>query len=362
MATTKRADSTSAFEAEVIPGLEPIAIDELRGRFSSTAVDMTRTRAGFLRFRFSDRPTLLNSLRSVIAVYKIHPFLIPRPKALLGHQHFTRLVKILTDTAHSFVGRPKTFGIGAAGSESSVMRSLRRELAAALKLEPADDGKGELFSRILPARQANQWEVLVRTAVQPLSKRDYRVDDMPGSLNATVAYAMTQFKPMHESATVINLCSGSSTILIERALHHPQHQLLAVDNSPAMIRAGSRNVAACRTDLRVHHLLADARRTPLPSHAADQLYADLPFGNLVGSHDDNKLLYPAILQEAARLARPNAAFVVLTHEINLMHASLAASPWQAASETMINLRGLHPRLFVLERNSARIEVDTGAKR
>jgi 23S rRNA G2445 N2-methylase RlmL len=92
----------------------------------------------------------------------------------------------------------------------------------------------------------------------------------------------------------------------------------------------------------------------LPPQAADWLYADLPFGNLVGSHVENRLLYPAILQEAARLARPNAAFVVLTHEINLMRASLKESPWNAVSETRINLRGLHPRLFVLEQNSARI--------
>ena len=345
------------YEAEVIPGIEPFTIDELNAKFGGKINDIRCTRSGFLRFRYDDRSEHFFSLRSVVAIYQIHPFEVPRPKALLGHQHFTRLVGIATAAFKTFGNAPRTFGIGAAGSESSVIRRLKSELERALELAPADDGKGELFLRLMRKRDGNNWEVLVRTTAKPLSKREYRVFDIAGSLNASAAFAMTQIRRLPEHATVVNLCSGSSTILIEHALDHPRHQLIAIDNSQPMLDAGRCNTAASQTADCIHHLLADARQTPLRSSSADLIYADLPFGHHIGTHDENEATYPAILEEAARLACPGVAFVVLSHEINLMHRCLRNSPWEVVSETRINLRGLHPHLFVLKRISGTILVD-----
>ncbi len=354
MTTIKRAHTSPIFEAEVIPGLESFAIDELHSRFGAKLAQVKRLRAGFIRFRFSDRPRQLRALRSVIAVYQVHDFPIPRPKAFLGHQHFLRLTEILRDTSQSFARPAQTLGIGAAGSRTSVMRRLKQELLETLNLEPAADGKGELFVRMLPNRETNSWEVLARISLQPLSARDYRVVNMPGSLNATVAYAMTQVDALGEGATAVNLCSGASTILIEHALSHRQHQLLAVDRSAAALEAGRRNASASGLEHLIQHIYADARRTPLVAGRADRLYADLPFGHHIGSHEANMRLYPAILTEAVRLAGPNAAFIVLTHEVKLLRHCLVKSPWAIIREIKINLRGLHPRLFVLKRNSTRI--------
>lgn len=346
--------SSALFEAEVIPGLESFAIEELRSRLGAK-VDRARTlRAGFIRFRYRGQEQDLRLLRSVIAVYRVHQFPIPRPKALLGHQHFARLTKILADASQSFASPPRSLGIGAAGARSSVMRRLHDELLIALKLEAASDGKGQLFIRMLPHREARGWEILLRVSPQALSARAYRVLNMPGSLNATVAYAMTADQALRNTALVVNLCSGTSTILIEHAQTHPQHQLLAIDWMASALEGGIQNARASGLGARIQHIRADARRAPLPCRAADRLYADLPFGHLIGSHESNLEFYPAILREAARLARPDADFLVLTHEVKLLRQCLKQSPWRAASETRINLRGLHPRLFVLKRNSARI--------
>ncbi len=311
-------------------------------------------RAGFIRFQFSDRAQLLLSLRSVIAVYQVHHFAIPRPKAFLGHQHFARLTTILFEAAQTFARPPRTFGIGAAGARSSVMRRLLQELLEKLNLEPAADGKGELFARLLPKRETMGWELLVRLSHRPLSARDYRAVNMPGSLNATAAYAMTRVDTLEKCATVVNLCSGASTILIEHALVQPLDELLAIDLSDTALKAGARNASASGIGHRIRHIQADAGQTPLPSHAADRLYADLPFGHHIGSHESNMRLYPEILLEADRLARSNAAFIILTHEVKLLRRCLRESSWKIESETRINLRGLHPRLFVLRRISTRI--------
>lgn len=354
MTNPRRAPKPHLFEAEVIPGLESRAIDELRRALQPNIDGIIKLRAGFIRFRYRGRAQALRRLRSVIAIYQAHRFPIPRPKAFLGHQHKTRLTRILMDASRSFASPPQTLGIGAAGLNSSVMRRLRQELAAALQLSPADDGKGALFMRMLPARDAPGWEVLVRISHKPNSARDYRVVNMPGSLNATAAYAMTAEGGLGENAVIVNLCSGTSTILIEHALTHPRHQLLAIDCMAAALDAGRQNTRASGLETRIQHIKADARRTPLPAQVADRLYADLPFGHHIGSHVENIKLYPAILDEAARLACPDAAFIVLSHEVKLLRQCLRPSPWRALNETRINLRGLHPRLFVLRRISTRI--------
>ncbi len=348
---------SSEYEAEVIPGLESCAIDELRQLAPAALGNLRRSRAGFLRFRCAGAAADLLSLRSVIALYQIHHFAIPRPKALLGHEHFTRLLGILRAAAQRFGSPPLTMGIAAAGSHTAVMQRLRQEFSRALGLQLAEAGKGELFLRLARQTEAAGWEALVRTTASPLSKRDYRLVDVPGALNATVAYAMTRLGGSERSGerqTALNLCGGSSTILIEHAQSFPNDTLIAIDNCPDMIRIGRQHAWQARQSHRIIHLLADAKRAPIAAGSANLLYADLPFGHHIGSHEDNVELYPALLREASRLAKPDAALILLSHDIRLLARCIRASAWRIRSQTTINLSGLHPRLFVLQRNSARI--------
>ncbi|MEL6151821.1 MAG: RNA methyltransferase, partial [Chloroflexota bacterium] len=80
----------------------------------------------------------------------------------------------------------------------------------------------------------------------------------------------------------------------------------------------------------------------------DVLLADLPFGNLVGSHGNNVELYPSLLREAARVCKRGGRFVFITHEINLMDAVIRDSnKWEQVTSMQITLSGLHPRIYVL---------------
>lgn len=333
------------YEAEVVPGIEALAMRELRAKLGKRPDWTRRARAGFFRFAWDGQPARLNSLRSLIALYAVHHFDIPRPRALLGQQHFTRLCEILWATAAGFGVSASSFGIGAAGSGTPVMLRLRRELGAALGLPYAEDGKGQLYLRLVRGEKGG-WDALARTTPAPLSKRAYRKVDVPGALNASVAFAMTRLAAAPAHATIVNLCSGSSTILIEQALSQPSQRALAIDWDADRLAAGKSNAAVANCG-HISHLLGDARATPLPRQCADLLYADLPFGNLIGTHAENEKLYPAILREAARLARPSAKFIALTHEIKLLRRCLRGSEWHIIEELPIALSGLHPRIFVL---------------
>ena len=60
------------------------------------------------------------------------------------------------------------------------------------------------------------WEVLIRLTPRPLSAREWRVCNMEGALNATIAAAMIEMTdPSARRPRVFNLMCGSGTLLIE---------------------------------------------------------------------------------------------------------------------------------------------------
>ena len=88
-------------------------------------------------------------------------------------------------------------------------------------------------------------------------------------------------------------------------------------------------------------------RTPASTYSG----ADLPWGQLLGSHEDNLKLYPLVLAEAARVAAPGARAVFITHEIRLMERTLRdfADRWTTQKEVRVFQGGLHPRIYLLAR-------------
>ena len=341
-------------EAESVPGIEEIVLRELE-TFAGQRIRSARIiRPGFIRFAWNGEPYLLSKLRSVVALYEIHHFDVPRPKALLGHEHFKRLIGILRCSARRFSSKRSSLGIGAAGADSTVMLRLKRELATELQVPLAADDKGELYLRLLRPTSKSGWEILVRSTEAPLSKRAWRIRDIPGALNATVAYAMTQLHPQNDLTRVVNLCCGTATIAIEQVQQSASGSVLALDNRFDMLCAANINLLHSGTRDRVQLLCADARCLPLTPNSVDRFYADLPFGNRIGSHEDNLQLYPRLLREASRLAKERAIFVLLTHEVNLLRRCTRQAGWDTLYEKTIVLSGLHPRLFVLRRKSARI--------
>ena len=342
------------YEAECIPGLEAFAIDELRSFDGVLPHSLSTSRPGFVRFRFAGNPRVFATLRLTVAMYGVYRFEVPRPKAFLGHQHLTRLVNILRFTIGQWDFQQPSLGIGAAGANSSVLARLKQEIAGLLDVPIDADNKGELYLRLARPADRRGWEALVRLTPRPLSKRDWRELNVPGALNATVAFAMTQIQRQERRGIVLNLCCGSATILIEHALIKDSDLLVAIDNSPLMLDAASRNLRASAVSNFVTLINADAGHTPLRSNSIDRIYADLPFGGYVGSHADNLRLYPAALREAERVSKPDAVCIMLTHEVHLLRKCIAQSNWRAISESKITLSGLHPRLFVLKRKSTRI--------
>ncbi len=347
--------ATFPVEVDVVEGLEAIARQEiivtLGQRASLPRPSRRNPEAGLIRFTYTGGLRALLRLQTVQAVHAVYQFDVPRPRALLGDEHLRALLRIIEGVRA--VHPPDAFQtlyIGAAGSDSPVMERLKETLAARMGMT-VNPEEGDLLLRLRrPPRGEGGWQVVVRLSPRPLATRPWRVCNMEGALNATVAHAMTLMTAPRPHDVFLNLACGSGTLLIERLLGGPARRAIGCDTSPEALACGQENVRAAglASTATLHDW--DARSLPLEEASVDAITADLPFGHQVGSHEQNVHLYPDVLQEAARVARPGTLFSLITHEVHLMESLLRESTqWRVEGVQRVTLSGLHPRIFVLRR-------------
>lgn len=338
-------------EADVLVGLESFGRAELREYLHHYVKFNDTSRDGLLRFRYTGPLSALLNLRSLTAIYLVRGFAVPRPRALLGHQHFTILLdQIATVRAFAPAGTYQTLRLSAAGEDSSIMNRLKDELAQHTSLAVAPD-EGDLLLRLRRSADGAGWEALTRISPRPLATRAWRVCNLPGALNATLAHAMMRMSAPDPDDVVVNLACGSGTLLIERLALGPARTLLGCDIDPVALECARANLQAAGFGDLVRLERWDAAELPLAEGSVTMLCADLPFGQLVGSHRENEALYPRLFAEAARVAAPGARLVLLTHEVRLLErvAAQQARAWRQEEELQVRTGGMTPRVYLFRR-------------
>jgi 23S rRNA G2445 N2-methylase RlmL len=174
---------------------------------------------------------------------------------------------------------------------------------------------------------------------------------MAGALNATIASALIELTQPRRNDHFLNLMCGSGTLLIERLQRGPVQLAFGGDLDVVALASARRNIAAARLSKQISLIQIDGCRSSLPAAAFDVICADLPWGQLIGSHTDNTALYPALLAEASRLAAPGARLALLTHEIKLMEGLLKDEtlPWALKDTLQVFQGGLRPKIYLMAR-------------
>jgi tRNA (guanine6-N2)-methyltransferase len=341
------------FEVAVVDGLEPVVAQELNHRFG----DQIRLFyppgqfPGVLQFAFGGSPHNLLTLKTALSVFWVQRFAAPRPRALLGHQNLQRLLE-RSDEIRRFWPKTafKTFYLAAAGADTSVMTRIAEEIATHNGLTVTRE-EGDMLVRLRhPIDGGTGWEAAIRMAPRPLSVRSWRVCDWKGALNAAVAQAMVQLTRPRSGDIFLNIACGSGTLLVERATSGPVRVAIGCDTDLEALDCARANIEASKQSPHIRLEAWDACALPLDNDSVDVICADLPFGHDVGSHRDNIRLYPQLLNEAARVAKPNARCVLLTHEIRLINDLLEGSAdWKVEEIITLSLSGLHPKIYVLKK-------------
>lgn len=343
-------DSTLIFEMEAVEGLLPLAMQELEELGFSGARARGDTAAVFRsRLALDEAAARLGQARLAVGFQLLLEFGVPRPKALLGDQHLRRLLSAIRAVLKT--GGHTGFRISAAGADSAVFQRLAGEIEAqtGLKHDPAD---GELLLRV--RRQGKGWQVLLRLTPRPLSARSYRVCNMEGGLNSLLAAAMNRLLVTGRSASgsYLNAFCGSGTLLAEWLLGTAGQSGAAVvqgfDSDEAALQCARDNLgwAADRVEL----FQADASSVNLKDASQDFIAADPPWGDDIGSHEENRRLYPAFLLEASRLLKPGGRLALLSHELKLTRRLLIDFPGFTAIQSLQVWHGGHrPVIWILEK-------------
>jgi len=341
------------YEAEVLPGLKRFATAELERRFGDQVTIHHIRKEDTLPFTYRGDAYDLLGLRTVVAVYRLLRFDIPRPRALLGHEHFHRLLDEIHEIERLHPPRSfRTFRFSAAGKDSSVFQRLGDEIAAHTRMENQPDD-ADLLMRVRPTPGAERsWDVLLRLSPRPLATRHWRVCDMPGALNATIAAAMIDLTNPQPDDFFFNPMCGSGTLLIERLARGPADIVAGCDNDINALACAKQNVQEAALGHRIDLLEMDATNlVGIPDGVCTAIVADLPWGQLVGDQSQLDWVYPAALGEWARVARPGARLVVITHMIELFESLLGdiAPLWSLVDAVKVFQGGLHPRIYAFVR-------------
>jgi 23S rRNA G2445 N2-methylase RlmL len=344
-------------EATVPDGLEPIAGQELRRRLEARFI-LRQERGrwslpGSLRFDYSGDLKTLLGLKTVLSVYLVCAFDIPRPRALLSNEHLPALLRAIEQVRGLLAPETyRTFHLSAAGSESAVLLRLKQEIAARAHLQRvADEQEAHLQMHLRPAPEpAAGWELLLRLSPRPLAVRAWRVCNRKGALNAAVAHAMVLLTQPAPQDTFLNPACGSGTLLIERIACGPARRAVGCDIDGEALACAHENIEAGGCGERVEAHRWDMLHLPLPDDSVDSFCSMLPFGHRMGSHAENLALYPRTLQEAARVAKEGARFALLASDRRVIESSLQQSPgWAVEQSLRVSLSHAHPLLLLLRR-------------
>jgi tRNA (guanine6-N2)-methyltransferase len=359
------ATSATQLCCEVLQGVRSFACQELLHRFGKRVSILPSDDPETIFLRYHGDIHELLRLRTIVAVYLVQHFPVPRPRALLGQQHFQALLQQIETVrrlypAHIFT----SFRVSAAGEDSSTFARIKAEISQATGLT-FDPGEGEMFLRIRPSSlEASGWELLTRISPRPLSVRPWRVHNMEGALNATIAAVMIEMTSPRPNDRFLNLMGGSGTLLIERLLRCPASAAIGCDIDAASLASAKENLRASKLTGPVELLEMDATALQFPASAFNAICADLPWGQLVGSHWHNVDLYPQVLAEAARVTTLRTRLALLTHEIKLFESILQnCTEWILQDVVKIFQGGLHPRIYLFQRAASnRREVRSYEKR
>jgi tRNA (guanine6-N2)-methyltransferase len=351
MRAGKTQNARVLIECEVLAGLKPSAVDEVRRALGRRAELVEDDDPTALRFGYSGSLAALLRLRIVVAAYLLVTVAGRRPSALLGDSTLFDQVEAVRRLHPP--GAFSSFRLSAPGKESAALRRLREELGRRSGL-PYDPEDGELLLRIRRSRGATAgWDLLTRLSPRPRSARPWRVHNVPGALNATIAAAAVDLAGPGPDDRVLNLMCGSGTLLVERFARGRPALALGCDLDPSALAGTRANLAAAGLAGSVGLARMDATALGLADASFDVLLADLPYGHRMGSHQDNAALYPAVLREAARVAVPGGALLAVTHELRLFERCLASARrwWSVERAVQVWQKGHHPKLYLLRRRA-----------
>lgn len=327
---------------DFITGLRKIVLNEIN---QYPNLHVVKEERDSIYLDFIQDFTQLTCLRSVLRVCIIaqdpryHPRYISNHKSILGNL----IAMIIERKRNKF----KSFRIICAGSDSPNVRSIAEYIQNTYRLteEEEADMKIHMF------KIDRTWEIGAQITPRPLSLRDYKIRNMSGAMNPTIAYAVNSLCKLENADSYLNIFSGSATSLIEAAQCYPNlKQMVGFDNNKKTISLAIQNIKKAGLIRRIQLKEKDIFDKP-DLGKFDVITSDLPFGMAILKDEELEKLYQCFIEYCQETLNREGRLVVYTSKHEILKEIILKSEFKIIKTlelkflTSVNAY-LRPKIFV----------------
>jgi len=346
-----RPEPLPACYAVVVPGLEPIAQQEIELELGG---EVKRTAPGLVVFRAPEIDRTLLRLRTTEDVFLLAwgtDELTYRAEDLRRMTRWTQREgnwEQLLRLHHAIRPKPKgkpTYRLVTQMSGTHGYRRVdaRKALARGLagKLPPSwpqveENAAVEIWLTIHESTAVCG----VRLSDRTMRHRTYKVQHVAASLRPTVAAAMVRLAQIRPGQTVLDPMCGAGTILAEclaaARRFEPGLRVCGGDIDRAAVRAAGANLRPVDQPLLARW---DARRLPLADQSVDCVISNPPFGKQIASPDEIRPLYAGATAQFDRVLRPGSRAVLLVSDAAALRAAVRPVGWKAIEQVRVRVLG-----------------------
>ena len=350
------------FELEVLPGLEPLALNECSTLGLPPVAMQERGKLSF-PYNVHHLPKLL-SLKIVASAHIAVSVPGKRPSALRGHQALTVIQEAVENIRTNTPFESDTCRFGMKGSTSSEAVHLREEIARRCSLIENEDSGEQLF-RIRRSISLDGWDIVIRVSPKPLSTRTWRVADYRGALHANIAAAMVTLLAREQSRggierspIVLDPFCGSGTLLCELMEDSSYVSLIGGDISQDALHACRLNIetqkgAAFFNSTTIYE--GSAAQIPLKKDSIDAILTNPPWGEAHGKREDLENLYTSFLSEAHRVLKKGRVLICCTQATDIIFQIIEkqAFDWKISDQLQVFNGSFCPTLLVIRSGPSR---------
>lgn len=338
--------------AMVLPGLEPVAEDEITHDLGG---EVKKTSRGLVVFRVPQIDASLLQLRTTEDVFllawgtdsltyraadldrirrwtafdadwerllKLHHTVRPKPK---GKPTYRLVTQMTGKHGYRRVDARKALAEGLTGKFPASWR--HAEENAALECWLTINGVTAVCG--------------VRLSDKTMRHRTYKIEHLPASLRPTVAAALVRLAEIKPGHTVLDPLCGAGTILAEildlaRRDGVRSLDVFGGDVDPTALRAAGANL---RRIGRAMLTRWDARQLPLPEGSIDRIVSNPPFGVQLGEPEEIAPLYRQVVTECDRVLKRHGIAVLLVSDWEALKDAASAAGWRSLRRLRVRVLG-----------------------
>lgn len=327
---------------EFITGLKEIIVNEVN---QYKNLQIIKEGIDSLYLNFVESFYEVEVLRSVSRVYIVIENIKYNPLYISNHK------SILNDFINMIISKNKkifkSFKITCAGSDSSEVRSISKYIQEVCGLSEKEDAD----MKIHIVKLDEIWELGIQITPRPLSFRDYKVKNMSGAMDSTIAYSTNFLCELENKESYLNIFFGSATLLIEAGQNFPNlKKLIGFDNNKKHISLAIQNIKKSGLIKRIQIYEKDIFDKP-DLGKFDCIVADLPFGMAISKNENLEYLYQCFIEYSENNLNSNGVLAIYTSEYRLLEQLLKESNFnvtkiiQLKFITSVNSY-LKPKIFI----------------